>query len=257
VGGKKLGYHLKRTIFSVRFVVLFILQAAMYYYLNHWNLSNLQPQDNFYQLFLSSIRTNIPVLALLCAALVGLQTYDELDKNYQPLLFSRASIRVWITRKFTANALTCGVFILLAWVVILLVCFFGSYPPSYNLVNLQQHPYVSIVSSNPSVAIMQMIGLDIVRVFLFGVLLGAVATLGAVTFRGRYLVLAFPAVMHILFDYYASSVAYGLSWYMNFDAIVLAGRYIEPWFSLLYFGLSALFFFALANYFVLRKVRYE
>jgi|GEM_PF-3598347 len=252
-----MGYQLKRSVVSVRFGVFLFLQAAMYYYLNHGNLSRIFPNSNFYDHFLNSIITNIPLLALFCAALVGLQTYDELDKNFQPLLFSRTSLRTWVTRKFTVNALTCGIFILLAWLAILLLCFFGSFPPQLDFVNLEQHPYVSIVSSNPSVAIMQMIGLDIVRVFLFGVLLSAVATLGAVAFKARYLALAFPAVAYILFDYYANSIAPGLSWYMNFNLITLAEMYVEPWFGFAYFILSALIFFALANYFVLRRVRHE
>lgn len=252
-----MGYQLKRSVISMRFGIFFILQLAMYYYLNHGNLSLFLSSVNFYSGFLNSITTNIPLLTLFCAALVGLQTHDELDKHFQPLLFSRTTLQTWMTRKFIVNALTCGIFILLAWLAILLLCFLGNFPPQFNFIDLGHHPCISLVSSDPTVAIIQLIVLDMIRVFLFGVLLGAVATLGAVAFKTRYLALAFPAVAYILFDYYANTIAPGLSWYMNFNLTVLAGKHVKPWFSFAYFGLSALIFFALANYFVLRRVRHE
>lgn len=255
-----MGYHLKKTVFSWRFLALFIVQVAMYYYLNNFNnlFTSRYPYTNFYDTFLN-LNASVPLLALMCAGLVGLQTHDELDKNYQPFLFSRASLERWVKNKFLANALAGGIFILLGRVVMLLLCIRVSFPPRLDsLFNFQSNPYISIVSENPAVAIMQMLGLDLVRFFIFGVLLSAVATLGAALFRVRYLALAFPALATIIFEHYMT--AYDLrsmSWQLNYTLFNLAGRFMKPWNPFTYLGLSALLLFCLANYFVLRRVRHE
>lgn len=253
-------YHLKKIVFSWRFLILLIMQVAMYYYMNHYNLSRISFFPNFYGIFLNSLQVNIPLLALLCAGLIGLHTFDELDKNYQPLLFSRALIREWVFKRFSANALAGGFFIVLAWAGILIFSFFSSFPlqfDAWSLSNFELTPYISIVSESPALAMVQMILLDLVRVFLFGLMLGGIATLGATAFLSRYESLAFPAIFAIIFDHYLAYISPGMSWYVNFNLINLAGRYIEHWFSFSYFLLSALGYFVLAYYFVLRRVRYE
>jgi len=250
-------YHLKKIVLSRRFLVLIVLQTALYFYSNYVNLSQVWPGSNFYDTYVNSIYVSIPLLALLCAVLVGLQTYDELDKCYQPMLFSRISVAGWIRKRFLANALAGGIFILVPRVIILLVALYNSFPPRIDLFNFQSNPYISIVSDNANTAVMQMIALDSIRVFLFGTLLGAVATLGASSFKVRFHSLAFPALFAIIFEHYTNAFYHIMSWTLNFGIFNFAGRYMEPWFSFFYFGLTTLLLLVLANCFVLGRVRHE
>lgn len=250
-------YHLKKIVLSWRFLVLILLQIALYFYSNYVNLSRIWPGTDFYSTFVNSTNVSFPLLALLCAVLVGLQTYDELEKCYQPMLFSRIPVAGWIRTRFVANALAGGIFILLPWVITLLVALFISFPPNIDLFNFQSNPYISIVSDNATIAVLQMIALDFIRVFLFGMLLGTVATLGAASFKSRFHSLTFPALFAIVFEHYASVINRILSWHMNITLFNLAGRYMKPWFSFLYFGLTTLLLLTLANCFVLSRVRHE
>lgn len=252
-----MGYELKKNLLSWRFWILFLAQLAMYYFLNKPFLK--LPGTFFYSHFTNSLWINIPVLALFCSGLIGMQTYDELDKDYQPLIFSRTSLSGWIKRKFTVNCMVSGIFIALAWVVLLIYRYYLAYPTVLNLFFLGNlHLYSSIISCNPLIATIQMISLDLLRAFFFGAMLGAVATLGAVMLKSRYLNLAFPAAVTILFDYYLGRAGFDkLTWNMQFTLIALARPHMGPWFSFFYLGLLCLLFLGLANHFVIKRVRYE
>jgi len=251
-----MGYHLKKIVLSWRFLVLLVLQIMLYVFSNYGNLGR---GSYFYSRFVNSLFSDIPLLALLCAVLVGLQTHDELEKSYQPMLYSRISLAGWIRRRFFANILAGGLFIVLPWIFHALLIFGLNFPPKADLVNLQSHPYISIVSDNAMIAVMQMIVLDFVRAFFFGMLLGAVATLGATLLKTRFHSLAFPALFAIVFEHYTttSESFYFLAWQINFNYFMISGRHLTPWFSYLYFGVLTLLVLALANYFVLGKVRHE